>query len=68
MRPWRLKAGVLSLATIPVLSPESMIDTIFVIVSQLEVVMINVPSVSDSTDLASSMTFEGLYATRTLLS
>ena len=46
-----------SLATNPVLSPEFMMDTRLLIIVQLEVVMINVPSVSK---LAPSMTFEQL--------
>jgi len=46
-----------SLATNPVLSPEIMMHTNLFIVTQLELVMINVPSVSK---LAQSMTFERL--------
>jgi len=58
MRPWRLKTGFFSLATNPVLSPEFMImDASLLIVAQLELVMINVPSASK---LAPSLTFERL--------
>jgi len=57
MCPWRLKTGFLSLATNPVLLPEFLMDTSLLIVAQLELVMINVPSASK---LAPSMTFEWL--------
>jgi len=57
MRPWRLKTGFYSSATNLVLSPEFMMDTSLLIVAQLELVMINVPSASK---LAPSMTFERL--------
>jgi len=57
MRPWRLKTGFTSLATNWVLLPEFMKDTCLLIVAQLELVMINVPSASK---LAPSMTFERL--------
>jgi len=56
-RPWRLKTGIFSLATNPVLSTELMMDTSLCIVAQLELVMINVPLASE---LAPSMTFERL--------
>ena len=57
MRPWRLKTVFFSLATNLVLSPEFMMDTSLLIVAQLELVMINVPSASK---LAPSPTFERL--------
>jgi len=57
MRPWQLKSVFFSLATNPVLSPEFMMDTSLLIVAQLELVMINVPSASK---LAPSMIFERL--------
>jgi len=57
MRPWRLKTVFFSVATNPVLLPEIMMDTSLLIVSQLELVMINVPSASK---LAPSLTFEQL--------
>ena len=46
-----------SLATNPVLSPEFLMDTSLLIVAQLELVMINVPSTSK---LTPSLTFERL--------
>ena len=64
-RPWRLKTVFFSLVTNPVLLPEFMMDTSLLIVAQLELVMINVPSASK---LAPSLTFERLFATMTLLS
>ena len=56
-RPRRLKTGFFSQATNPVLSLEFMMDTSLLIVAQLELVMINVPSASK---LAPSLTFEQL--------
>ena len=56
-RPLRLKTGIFSWATNLVLSPEFMMDTSLLIVAQLELVMINVPSASK---LAPSLTFERL--------
>jgi hypothetical protein len=55
MHPWQLKTGLFSLATNPVLSPEFMMDTSLLIITQLELVTINVPLASD---LAPIMTFE----------
>ena len=57
MSPWLLKTVFFSLATNPVLSPEFMMDTSLLIVAQLDLVMINVPSASK---LAPSLTFERL--------
>jgi len=57
MRPWRLHTDFFSLATNPVLSLEFMMDTSLLIVGQLELVMINVPSASK---LAPRLTFERL--------
>ena len=57
VRLWRLKIVFFSLATNPVLSPEFMMDTSLLVVAQLELVMINVPSASK---LAPSLTFERL--------
>jgi len=55
LRPWQLKTGYFSLATNPVWLPEFIMDTSLLIVAQLELVMINVPSASK---LAPSLTFE----------